>query len=78
MVRQHAAQLVGADTLEKALSGAAVQEQLQQNIRAYKLISETGEETVIPQTVIKDQIMYGPAGSVNAVVAGLKDILDLK
>ncbi len=78
VVRQHAAQLVGAEALEKALSSAAVQEQLQQNIRAYKLISETGEETVIPQTVIKDQIMYGPAGSVNAVVAGLKDILDLK
>ena len=78
VVRQHAARLVGADALEKALSGEAVQEQLRQNIRAYKLISESGKETVIPQTIIKDKIMYGPAPSVDQVKLELKRILNLK
>ena len=78
VVRQHAALLVGAEALEKALASAAVQEQLRQNMRAYKLISETGKETVIPQTIIKDQIMYGGANSVDQVKDTLKRILNLK
>jgi len=37
VVRQHAARLVGAEALEKALSGEAVQEQLQQNVRSLQV-----------------------------------------
>ena len=78
VVRQHAANLVGADTLEKALASAAVQEQLQQNIRAYQLTSENVKSGSMPQTVIGDKIMFGAANSVDEVKAGLKDILNLK
>ena len=78
MVRQHAARLVGAEALEKALSGAAVLEQLQQNIRAYKLSSETGKGAGMPQTVVKDKIMYGSPNSVDEVKPFLKMILNLK
>ena len=72
VVRQHAAQLMGADALEKALSGSAVQEQLQQNIRAYELSSEIGKISDMPQAFIKDQTMYGGANSVDQVKNGLK------
>jgi protein-disulfide isomerase len=70
-VRQHAEKLIGADSLEKALSSAAVREQLQQNIRAYD-----GES--MPQTIIEDAIMYGPASSGDEVKAKLKELLNLK
>ena len=78
VVRQHAAQLVGADALEKALSGAAVQEQLQQNIRAYKFTSEYAKSDSMPQSIIEDKVMYGAAGSVDQVKDGLKRLLNLK
>ena len=77
-VRQHAAQLVGADALEKALSGKAVQEQLQQNIRAYKFTSEYVKSGSMPQSIIEGRVMYGAADSVDQVKVGLKDILNLK
>ncbi len=78
VVRQHAANLVGADTLEKALASVAVEEQLQQNIRAYQLTSENVKSGSMPQTVIEDKIMYGPARSADEVKPFLKDILNLK
>ena len=78
VVRQHAAQLVGAETLGKALSSTAVQEQLQQNIRVYKFTSEYAKSSSMPQSIIEDKVMYGPANSVDEVKAGLKDILNLK
>jgi len=78
VVRQHAAQMVGADALEKALSGEAVQEQLQQNIRAYKFTSEYVKSGSMPQSIIEGRVMYGAADSVDQVKVGLKDILNLK
>ena len=78
VVRQHAAQLVGADALEKALSGKAVQEQLQQNVRAYKFTSEYAKNGSMPQSIIEGRVMYGAADSVDQVKDGLKNILNLK
>ena len=78
VVRRFAAQLVGAAALEKALANEAMNAQLQQNIRSYELISENGKTSIMPQTIIEDKIMYGPAGSVDHVKANLKKILNLK
>ena len=69
---------MGAEALEKALSGKAVQEQLQQNIRAYKFTSEYAKSDSMPQSIIEDKVMYGAAGSVDQVKDGLKRILNLK
>ena len=78
VVRRFAAQLVGAAALEKALANEAMNAQLQQNIRTYELTSENGKDSSMPQTIIEDKIMYGPAGSVDHVKANLKKILNLE
>ena len=54
-VREHAANLVGAAALNKAVASATVQQQLQQNIRVYELNSKNGGNSRMPQTIIKDQ-----------------------
>ena len=62
----------------KALANEAMNAQLQQNIRTYELTSENGKDSSMPQTIIEDKIMYGPAGSVDHVKASLKKILNLE
>ena len=63
----------GNNALEKTL-----EEQLQQNIRAYKFTSEYAKSGSMPQSIIEGRVMYGAADSVDQVKDGLKNILNLK
>ena len=78
MVKQHAAKLVGAGVLEKAIASATVQQQLQQNIRAYELNSKNGRSSFMPQTIINDQVIFGPPPSAAALQTAIKQTLGLK
>ena len=77
-VREHAANLVGAAALNKAVASATVQQQLQQNIRVYELNTKNGGNSSMPQTIIKDGVMFGPAPSGAALQSLLKKALGLK
>ena len=77
-VREHAASLVGAAALNKAVASATVQQQLQQNIRVYELNTKNGGNSSMPQTIIKDGVMFGPAPSGAALQSLLKKALGLK
>jgi hypothetical protein len=77
-VRAHAVGLVGAAALDKAVASAAVQEQLQQNIRAYELNTKNGRNSSMPQTIVKDRVMFGPPPSAAALESILKQTLGLK
>ena len=77
-VRAHAASLVGAAALNKAVASAAVQQQLQQDIRAYELNSKNGGNSRMPQTIIKDHVIFGPPPSDTALQSILKQRLGLK
>ena len=78
MVNQHAANLVGAGVLEKAIASATVQQQLQQNIRAYELNSKNGRSSFMPQTIINAQVIFGPPPSAAALQTAIKQTLGLK
>jgi hypothetical protein len=77
-VKQHAAKLVGAGVLDKAIASATVQQQLQQNIRAYELNSKNGGRSSMPQTIIKNRVMFGPPPSAVALESILKQTLGLQ
>jgi len=77
-VKAHAATLVGAAALDKAVASAAVQQQLQQDIRAYELNTKNGRNSSMPQTIIKDRVMFGPPPSAVALESILKQTLGLK
>ena len=77
-VREHAANLVGAAALNKAVASATVQQQLQQNIRAYELNSKNGGNSRMPQTIIRDGVIFGPAPSGAELQSILKQRLGLK
>ena len=77
-VREHAANLVGAAALNKAVASATVQQQLQQNIRVYELNTKNGGNSSMPQTIIKDGVMFGPAPSGAEFQSLLKKALGLK
>ena len=77
-VRAHAVGLVGAAALDKTVASAAVQEQLQQNIRAYELNTKNGRNSSMPQTIVKDRVMFGPPPSAAALESILKQTLGLK
>jgi len=77
-VREHAAGLVGAAALNKAVASETVQQQLQQNIRVYALNTKNYGNSSMPQTIIKDGMMFGPAQSSAAFQSLLKKALGLK
>ncbi len=77
-VREHATKLVGAAALNKAIASATVQQQLQLNIRVYELNSKNGSNSSMPQTIIKDRVMFGPPPSAVALQSILKQTLGLK
>ena len=77
-VREHAANLVGAAALNKAVTSTTVQQQLQQNIRVYELNTKNGGKSSMPQTIIKNQVMFGPPPSAIALQSILKESLGLK
>jgi uncharacterized membrane protein len=78
MVKEHAANLVGAAALNKAIASTTVQQQLQQNIRVYELNTKNGGNSSMPQTIINDQVMFGPPSSGAALQSLLKKALGLK
>ena len=77
-VKQHAANLVGAGLLDKAIASATVQQQLQQNIRAYELNSKNGRSSLMPQTIINNQVIFGPPPSAAKLEDAIKQALGLK
>jgi hypothetical protein len=77
-VKQHASTLIGAAALHNASGGAAVAQQLQQNIRVYEVNSKNGKKSSMPQTIIGKQVMFGPPPSVAALKSVLNQTLGLK
>ena len=77
-VKQYASKLVGADVLDKAIASATVQQQLQQNIHAYELNSKNGRSSFMPQTIINNQVIFGPPPSAAALETAIKQTLGLK
>ena len=77
-VKQHAANLVGAGLLDKAIASTTVQQQLQQNIRAYELNSKNGRSSLMPQTIINNQVIFGPPPSAARLEDAIKQALGLK
>ena len=77
-VREHAAGLVGAAALNKAVVSATVQQQLQQNIRVYELNTKNGRNSSMPQTIVGDRVIFGPPPSDAALQSILKKTLGLK
>ena len=77
-VREHAANLVGAAALNKAFTSTSVHQQLQQNIRVYELNTKNGGNSRMPQTIIRDGVIFGPAPSSAALQSILKQRLGLK
>ena len=60
LVRAQAEKLVGKEALDQALSSAALQNQLQRNIEIYELNVKNWSSSNMPQTFIKDQVIFGP------------------
>jgi len=77
-VKQYAANLIGAAALHNASGGTAVAQQLQQNIRVYELNTKNGGNSAMPQTIMKDRVMFGPPPSDAAFQSILKQTLGLK
>jgi protein-disulfide isomerase len=77
-VREHAAGLVGAAALNKAVASETVQQQLQQNIRVYELNTKNGGNSSMPQTIVGDRVIFGPPPSDAALQSILKKTLGLK
>ena len=77
-VKQHASTLIGAAALHNASGGAAVAQQLQENIRVYEVNSKNGNKSSMPQTIIGKKVMFGPPPSVAALKSVLNQTLGLK
>ena len=77
-VREHAAELVGAAALNKAVASETVQQQIQQNIRVYELNTKNGGNSSMPQTIVGDRVIFGPPPSDAALQSILKKTLGLK
>lgn len=76
-VRKYAAELAGAEKLEKALYSEALQKQLKQNILVYKL-NYKKSNSVIPQTIVHDHVIFGLSESAEKLQSELQRILKLK
>ena len=74
-VLAHAGQLVGEDALAQSMKGAAVREQLNINIEVYKINSRNGGRSSMPQTIVKNSVVFGPPPSVKVLENLLKDNL---
>jgi len=77
-VRQYAMELIGADALKNALSSAPVLEQLRQNIRVYELNYENTTHTIMPQTIIKGEVLFGTPESAAKIQSRLREKFKLK
>ena len=74
-VLAHAGQLVGEDALAQSMKGAAVREQLNINVEVYKINSRNGGRSSMPQTIVKNSVVFGPPPSVKVLENLLKDNL---
>ena len=67
--------MVGEDALAQSMKGAAVREQLNINVEVYKINSRNGGRSSMPQTIVKNSVVFGPPPSVKVLENLLKDNL---
>lgn len=78
LVRNHAEKLVGKEALGQALFSATLQTQLQRNIEIYELNFKNWNSSNMPQTFIKNQVIFGPPPTAKILEDHLKKEFDLK
>ena len=79
LVRNHAEKLVGKEALGQALVSATLQTQLQRNIEiSSKLNFKNWNSSNMPQTFIKNQVIFGPPPTAKILEDHLKKEFDLK
>lgn len=74
-VRSYAENLVGADALGKTIESAEVAAQLKQNFDAYEVNYRNGGKGLLPQTIIKTHVIFGPPPDVETLENIMKQLL---
>ncbi|MDP6893394.1 MAG: vitamin K epoxide reductase family protein [Verrucomicrobiota bacterium] len=77
-VREHAEKIIGKKILDETINSQSVLDQLATNIEVYNLNSNNGGTTIMPQSIIKNRVMFGPPPSAETFEKILIQILDLK
>ena len=74
-VRSYAENLVGADALGKTIESAEVAAQLKQDFDAYQTNYRNGGKGLLPQTIIKTHVIFGPPPDVETLEKIMKQLL---
>lgn len=74
-VRSYAENLVGADALGKTIESAEVAAQLKQDFNAYQTNYRNGGKGLLPQTIIKTHVIFGPPPDVETLEKIMKQLL---
>ena len=77
-VRNYAERILGKNILDKTINSQSVLDQIATNIEIYNLNSTNGGTTIMPQTIVKNRVVFGPPPSAKALENILIQILDLK
>ena len=77
-VRKYAEEIAGEKIFNETIDSQSVLDQLATNIEVYNLNSNNGGTTIMPQSIIKNRVMFGPPPSAQALEKILIQILDLK
>ena len=77
-VRNYAERILGKNILDKTINSQSVLDQIATNIEIYNLNSTNGGTTIMPQTIVKNRVVFGPPPSAQALENILIQILDLK
>lgn len=77
-VRKYAEEIAGEKIFNETINSQSVLDQLATNIEVYNLNSNNGGTTIMPQSIIKNRVMFGPPPSAQALEKILIQILDLK
>ncbi|MAD23622.1 MAG: hypothetical protein CMO44_05550 [Verrucomicrobiales bacterium] len=77
-VRNYAESILGKNILDKTINSQSVLDQIATNIEIYNLNSTNGGTTIMPQTIVKNRVVFGPPPSAQALENILIQILDLK
>jgi len=77
-VRKYAEEIAGKKIFNETIDSQSVLDQLATNIEVYNLNSNNGGTTIMPQSIIKNRVMFGPPPSAQALEKILIQILDLK
>ena len=64
--------------MNETINSQSLLDQLATNIEVYNLNSKNGKTTIMPQTIIKNRVMFGPPPSTQALEKILIQTLDLK